>query len=107
MEKPVIPQIGPEEARERLENGAILVDVREQNEWDEARIPGAVLRPMSQINDWWQDLPADREIILQCRTGGRSAQVTAALMSQAGMDNVVNLAGGIVGWAEAGFDIET
>ncbi len=90
----------------RLDNGAMLVDVREQNEWDEARIPGAVLRPMSQINDWWQDLPDDREIILQCRTGARSAQVTAALMGQAGMDNVVNLAGGIVGWAEAGFDIE-
>lgn len=89
-----------------ITDGALLIDVREPNEWDEARIPGAVSRPMSQINEWWQDLPNDRQIVLQCRSGGRSQQVAVALAGQAGFTNVHNLAGGIIAWDEADLPIE-
>ena len=106
MAAPVVPEITVHEAQERLAHGALLVDIREQNEWDEARIPGAELKPMSRLNDWWHELPTDREIILQCRTGARSGRVTAALTDQAGLHNVMNLAGGIVAWHDAGFAIE-
>ncbi len=82
------------------EGEAIMIDVREANEWAEARIPGAEFRPMSSINSWYVDLPTDTTVIVQCRTGHRSHQVTYALMHQAGMDNVVNLQGGIVAWAQ-------
>jgi hydroxyacylglutathione hydrolase len=82
------------------------VDVREQAEWDEARIPGALHRPIATINDWFTELPTDRDIIFQCRSGARSAQVVKALSSQAGMDNVWNLAGGIVAWANAGQPVD-
>lgn len=88
------------------EEGALLVDCREQNEWDAARIPGAVLKPMSTVNDWYQDLPTDRPIVMQCRSGNRSGQIVSVLTAQVGMDNVVNLTGGILAWAEAGLPIE-
>jgi rhodanese-related sulfurtransferase len=72
-----------------------------------ARIPGAELKPMSEINDWYVDLPRDRQIVFQCRTGARSAQVVHALITQAGFDNVINLSGGIVAWAEAELPVDT
>lgn len=79
---------------------AIMIDVREANEWAEARIPGARFLPMSTINTWYEELPTDTTIIVQCRTGNRSHQVAYALISQAGIENVANLQGGIVAWAQ-------
>jgi rhodanese-related sulfurtransferase len=99
---PDVPTIDVEEAARRIAGGALLIDVREQDEWDEARVPGAVHKPIGLINDWWQDLPSDRDIVVLCRSGSRSAQVVNALTAQAGMNNVWNLAGGIVAWAKAG-----
>ena len=91
-----------------LTNGeAVMIDVRESNEWAEARIPSAEFRPMSTIDNWYEELPGDTTIIVQCRTGNRSHQVVHALMNQAGMDNVVNLAGGIVAWAQDELPVDT
>lgn len=101
-----IPSVGPEEAAELVSSGALLVDVREANEWARARIPGAELKPMSTVQQWWQDLPRDRDIVLQCQTGNRSGSLTEALIHQAGFENVYNLAGGLVAWARAGLDVE-
>lgn len=104
---PDVPSVDPREASELMSEGAMMIDIREQNEWDQSRIPGTVLKPMSTINDWWQELPRDTTVILQCRTGSRSAQATHALINQAGFDNVLNLTGGIVAWAQDGLDVET
>lgn len=104
---PEVPAVDAREAERLVAGGALLVDCREQNEWDAARIPGAELKPMSQINDWYQDLPRDREIVFQCRTGTRSAQIVHALITQAGFANVTNLTGGIVAWAETGLPVDT
>lgn len=103
---PTVPSVDADEASERLEQGALLIDVREPVEWDEARIPGAVLKPMATINDWWQELPSDRDIVVQCRTGSRSAHVVHALTTQGGMTRVWNLTGGIVAWANAGKPVD-
>lgn len=99
MDQPV-PEITPEEAQTLIEDGALLVDVREQKEWDAARVPGAVLKPMSDLNTWYGDLPKDRQVVLMCRTGNRSGKIAEALINQAGFTNVHNLTGGIVRWAE-------
>jgi rhodanese-related sulfurtransferase len=104
---PDVPSVTPQEATTLLEDGAVMIDIREQNEWDESRIPGAILKPMSVINDWWQDLPREQKVILQCRTGSRSAQATHALITQAGFDNVFNLTGGIIAWAQDGLDVDS
>jgi len=96
--RPEIPAVTPLEAVDLMAEDAMLIDVREQDEWDAERIPGALFRPMSQINSWYPDLPRDRPIIVACRTGQRSASVVHALITQAGFEEVFNLSGGIVGW---------
>ena len=101
-----VPQVTPAEAAKLVEEGALLVDVRERKEWDVARIPGAVLKPMSTVNDWYQDLPTDITVVLQCRSGARSNNIGSALVGQVGMTNIVNLAGGIIDWSEAGLPID-
>lgn len=103
---PEIPNVAVGEVDALVADGALLVDIREQNEWDEARIPGATLKPMSSINDWYQDLPRDQTVILYCRSGQRSSQAVNALVSQAGFENVLNMTGGIIAWADAGLPIE-
>jgi len=101
-----VPEIDPHEATALMAGGALMLDIREADEWEEVRIPGAEFRPLSEINDWYEDLPRGRTIILQCRSGNRSAMATASLIRDAGMDNVLNLAGGIIAWHQAGLPID-
>ncbi len=103
---PDIPTVNPADVPDLLGDGAMLIDVREEIEWDEARIAGAVHRPMTEFATWWAEVPDNRTVVVYCRTGARSGRVVEALAQQAGMDNVVNLEGGIVAWAEQGFEVE-
>lgn len=100
-----IPSVPPAEAQRMAENGALFVDVREYNEFEQVRIPGAKFKPLSQINDWYSSLATDVPVILYCRTGQRSGQATVALTHQAGLSNVFNMEGGIVEWYEEGLPI--
>ena len=102
-----VPTIRAGEVDHLIDAGALLIDVREPREWDQSRIPRSVLRPLSTINDWYAELPRDRTVIVSCRSGNRSARVVQALIDQAGFDDVHNLAGGIIAWAEAGLAVET
>ena len=103
---PDVPAVSAEEAAEMVDTGALLIDIREQNEWQVIRIPGADLKPLSEIQQWFEDLPRDQDIILQCRSGNRSAQATHALIHQAGFDRVFNLTGGIIAWHSANLPID-
>jgi len=55
----------------------MILDVREQDEWDAGHIPGAVFMPMGQVPDRLSEIPKDKTVIVQCRSGNRSSQVTA------------------------------
>lgn len=101
-----ISSVPPAEAQRLAENGALFVDVREFNEWEQVRIRGATFLPLSQINDWYESLDRERTVILYCRTGNRSGQATAALTHQADFHNVVNMEGGIVEWYEEGLPVD-
>jgi phage shock protein E len=83
----------------------VLIDVREQWEYDEAHIPGVTLIPMSEIEARVSEIPRDKEVILTCRSGNRSSQVLSYLQGQ-GFDNVHNMEGGIVAWQAAGLAVE-
>ncbi len=78
-----------------------LIDVREPVEWDIVRIDGAVLVPKGRImsGEALSELPQDRRIVLQCKTGIRSAEALAAV-KRAGFADAVHLQGGIVAWAQ-------
>jgi rhodanese-related sulfurtransferase len=101
-----IPEIDIHEAKKRVDNGALLVDVREQNEFDELRISGSVLVPLSELQARYEELPKDKEIIMQCRSGARSGRSTEFLLAN-GYTNVVNMTGGILAWNEAGLPVES
>jgi len=83
-----------------------LVDIREPNEWQAERIPGAVLKPMSTLS--LQDLvPAEgKKLVLHCRSGRRTMDVGMAMLSK-GFDEAAHLTGGIIAWKEAGLPTES
>ncbi|MCA1592115.1 MAG: rhodanese-related sulfurtransferase [Acidobacteria bacterium] len=95
-------KITPAELDERRQRGGdddlLLIDVREQDEFDLARIEGAQLLPLSRFNEWAAKLDPERETIIMCHHGIRSAQVCAALSRQ-GFTNLLNLSGGIDRWS--------
>ncbi len=92
-----VPEIGAEEAHALATQGALLLDVREPDEWEAGHAPEATLLPIGQVESRLDELPRDRQILAICRVGGRSAAVVAAL-NTLGFD-AVNVAGGMRAWA--------
>lgn len=103
-----IPQIDANQLKEMLDNGdTLLVDVRETDEYAAAHIQGAKLMPLSTFHVHIDELNAeDRAIVFQCKAGGRSQQAAEAVKANGLKNDVFNLAGGIEGWAEAGFSVK-
>ena len=106
-----IPAVDVQRAHALLEAGeAVLVDVREPDEFAAARIEGAILAPLSRMPQAWLglDLPADKTVIVMCRVGGRSGRVCEAFGPE-GPDGqaVVNMDGGILDWQAAGLPVIT
>jgi phage shock protein E len=89
----------------REQPDVMILDVREQDEWDAGHIPGAVFMPMGQVPDRLSEIPKDKTVIVQCRSGNRSSQVTDFLVQQ-GFTNVHNMAGGLNAWQSAGLPVE-
>lgn len=84
-----------------LADHAVLLDVREQHEWDAGHAPGAVHIPLMDLPHRLDELPDDSDTLaVVCRSGGRSARAVAWLVQQ-GFD-VANLDGGMRAWAAAG-----
>jgi rhodanese-related sulfurtransferase len=85
----------------QVEPGAYLLDVREPDEWTAGHVPGAHHVPMMEIPARMADVPQDGDVVVVCRSGGRSGQVVSYLLGN-GWDNVRNLDGGMRSWAAAG-----
>jgi rhodanese-related sulfurtransferase len=82
-----------------LDDEVILVDVREQWEFDICQIKGAILIPMGEIAISYENLDKDSKIALYCHSGVRSMHVADFLLSK-GFDSVANLQGGVDAWAQ-------
>jgi len=95
--------VDPAEADRLVAAGAVMVDVREDDEWEAGHAPVAVHVPVGQVVDRMDELPADRTIVCMCRMGGRSGSV-AAHLAGAGYD-VRNIAGGMQAWAALGLPV--
>jgi adenylyltransferase/sulfurtransferase len=89
------------EFKQRLDRGdkLTLVDVREPNEFQINRIPGTVLIPLGEIPRRYAELDKNDEIVVHCKTGGRSAKAADFLRS-VGFSRVLNLKGGILDWID-------
>lgn len=94
-----------EELKQRIDNkeAIILIDVREEYEFDEFNI-GAKLIPMGELPDRLDEISQDKdaEIILHCRSGARSGRAQEYMESE-GYTNVRNLVGGMLAWQAAGY----
>lgn len=94
-----IPTVTPAEVHGLAD--AVLIDVREDDEWEAGHAPDAVHLPLSRLTA--DDLPPERTLAVICRVGGRSARAVDALRA-AGFD-AVNVAGGMRAWSAAGLPV--
>jgi rhodanese-related sulfurtransferase len=104
-----LPEIDVADAERRLQEaspadgGPWLVDVREVDEFLAVRAPGASLFPLSTFLARLHELPRDRELLMICRSGNRSAQATAYLLAN-GWADVLNVSGGMIAWERSGLE---
>ena len=82
----------------------LIVDVREPNEILEVRAEGVMVMPLSTFTARYGELPRDRPLLMICRSGARSGQATAFLLSN-GWTDVSNVAGGMLAWLQAGLPV--
>jgi len=97
-------EVSREQLQKMLGEGAQLVDVRAEHEWDAGRIAGAKHVPLGELSERVGEIEKDRPVVLYCRGGNRSTMATEALAA-AGYD-AAKLSEGIVGWSEAGSPLE-
>jgi adenylyltransferase/sulfurtransferase len=96
-----VPHISAPELKAKLDRSErfVLLDVREPFEYDICRIPGSRLIPLGQLPSRMSELDSADEIVLQCKSGARSARALK-LLQEAGFGKLSNLEGGIVAWSD-------
>ena len=104
-----IDEVDPSSVREQLGNGAVVVDVREIDEWSAGHIPGARHVPKSHLESRIEGAAPDRSqhVILYCASGNRSAWAARTLIEDLGYDQVESMTGGFTLWKDRGYDVET
>lgn len=101
-------EISPKDLQEKLAgegSGIVLLDVREHDEVAECRIPKSVHIPLADVNRRLKELDPQKEIVVYCAAGVRSARA-AGVLDKAGFKKVKNLKGGIRSWAGSGGKVE-
>ena len=103
-----IEEVDPAAVREQLGNGAVVVDVREPEEWGAGHIPGAKHVPKSYLESRIEGAVPDRSqhVILYCQSGNRSAWAARTLLEDLGYENVESMTGGITLWKDRGYEVE-
>ncbi len=96
------------ELKQWLQAGeAVLVDVREPNEYQEGHIAGAVLLPLAEVEADTIPPFQGRKLVMQCRSGGRSRTACGKLIKARTDLEVYNLEGGILAWQQAGYEVRS
>ena len=103
-----IPEVDPADVRDQLGNGAVVIDVREAEEWSTGHIPGAKHVPKSFLESRIEGSAPDRDqhVILYCQSGNRSAWAARTLIDDLGFSNVESMTGGITLWKDRGYGVE-
>jgi molybdopterin/thiamine biosynthesis adenylyltransferase/rhodanese-related sulfurtransferase len=103
-----IDEVDPAVVREQASNGAVLVDVREPEEWAAGHIPGAIHVPKSYLESRIEGAVPDREshVILYCASGNRSAWAARTLLDDLGYEHVESMTGGFTLWKDRGYDVD-
>jgi molybdopterin/thiamine biosynthesis adenylyltransferase/rhodanese-related sulfurtransferase len=103
-----VDEVDPAEVRRQIGNGAVLVDVRENEEFAAGHIPGAVHVPRSYLESRIEGAAPDHaaHVILYCQSGNRSAWAAHTLRELLGYENVEHMTGGITLWKDRGYEVE-
>ncbi|HEX2913833.1 MAG TPA: rhodanese-like domain-containing protein [Chloroflexia bacterium] len=100
-------EITPAEAKKMYDTGeAVLIDVREPVEFSEVRAEGAKLIPLGSLEQRLHELPSDKDILMICRSGGRSA-MACQIAARAGHSRLYNVSGGTIAWYQSRLPVET
>jgi rhodanese-related sulfurtransferase len=99
------PTIDVSEAYNLYQNGAFVLDVRTQEEWNEFHAPNTTLIPLDQLASRINEVPRDRQVVVVCRSGNRSQEGRDILLN-AGFEQVTSMTGGLSDWRASGFPIE-
>jgi rhodanese-related sulfurtransferase len=99
-----IPEIGVEALADRLDGGAVVIDVRTPEEYAEAHVPGAVLLPLNELPERVEHLPEADELLVICRSGQRSRSACEFLINSGRA--AVNVAGGTLAWIDSGRPVD-
>src|SRR4030088_2663582 len=103
-----IDEVDPAEVRDQLGNGAVVVDVREPEEWSAGHIPGAKHVPKSYLESRIEGAVSDRSehVVLYCASGNRSAWAARTLLDDLGYEHVESMTGGFTLWKDRGYEVE-
>ena len=94
------------EAYQKYQQGTFFLDVRSQEEWDQAHIAKSTLIPLDELQSRLDELPLDRDIIVVCLSGHRSEE-GMTILQQAGFERAVCMTGGLTAWDTAGYPLES
>jgi rhodanese-related sulfurtransferase len=96
-----LAEISASELKQRLDNGddIQIIDVREQKEFDYARIPNSALIPLGHVVNRMAEIDPDRDTVVHCKLGGRSAKAIELLRAAGFVGKLSNLKGGITAWS--------
>src|SRR5579859_3554343 len=104
-----IEEVDPSVVREQVSNGAVVIDVREAEEWSTGHIPGAKHVPKSYLESRIEGAVPDHDqhVILYCQSGNRSAWAARTLIEDLGYEHVESMTGGFTLWQDRGYEVET
>jgi rhodanese-related sulfurtransferase len=97
--------VSVEEARELIDAGAFVLDVRTIDEYNSGHIEGAVLIPHTNLEERILEVPRDKVILVYCRSGRRS-EIASTILINNGFTQVNNMLGGINAWNAAGYSLK-
>lgn len=100
----LVKEICPTTTQEWVKRGAVLIDVREKDEVEQLAydVPNIINIPLSEFEDRYTEVPKDKEVVVVCKSGGRSLRAAGFLVNH-GYANVVNMQHGMIRWATKGF----
>src|ERR671937_232585 len=109
--KEQIKEVDPREVHDLLAgggNGYVLVDVREQHEFEESHLPGAKHVPRGHLESRIEGAAPDKSqrVITYCASGNRSALAANTMLKELGYENVESMTGGITLWKDRGYEVE-
>lgn len=100
----LVKEICPTTTQEWVKNGALLVDVRENDEVEQLAydVPNIINIPLSIFEERFNEIPKDKNVVMVCKSGGKSLRAAGFLVNK-GYTNVVNMQHGITRWVQKGF----